>query len=98
MESAAVSAETIPAKFHPSKSFLIGENRSKTFSHASRALTNSGFAAVCTFSPDQCKNASGTPVVQTQSIVTDELRYKDTLVNTVYVMSSYFLTYEDAWK
>ena len=29
MESAAVSAETIPGKFHLSKSFLTAENRSK---------------------------------------------------------------------
>ena len=40
MESADVSAETIPAKFHPSKSFLSAENRSQKFSPAWRALTN----------------------------------------------------------
>ena len=48
MESAAVSAErageTIPAKFHPSKSFLTAENRPKKVSSASRARTSGGFA------------------------------------------------------
>ena len=40
MESADVSAGTIPAKFHLSKSFLSAENRSQKFSPAWRALTN----------------------------------------------------------
>ena len=49
MESAAVKAETIPAKFHPSKSFLSAENRSQKYSPAWRALTNTHMNAKILF-------------------------------------------------
>ena len=43
--SAERAGETIPAKFHPSKSFLTADNRPKKFSRASRARTSGSFAA-----------------------------------------------------
>ena len=55
MESVAVKAETIPAKFHPSKSFLSSENRSQKFSPAWRALTNTHMNARILFLQTKAK-------------------------------------------
>ena len=55
MESADVSAETIPAMFHLSKSFLSAENRSQKFSPAWHALTNTHMNARILFLQTKAK-------------------------------------------